>query len=122
MTEVLTRDECDQLLKAISNVEVEPEDFRPAADTRFSFLFKALTPREFFFYFQNEYPQTLAFIVSFAPNRGYVKKVIAQVQDADAKRALTDYLYSSPRRSLSYNPGFVAAIEAEAQRMLNLQA
>jgi hypothetical protein len=75
----------------------------------FSFLFKALSPREFFFHFQNEYPQTMAFILSFAPSRGYVKKVIAQVQDVDAKHALTDYLYSSPRRS-------------EAQKMLNLQA
>jgi flagellar motor switch protein FliG len=88
---------------------------------RFSFLFKALSPREFFFYFQNEYPQTMAFILSFAQNRGYVKKVIALVQDEDAKHALTDYLYSLPRKPRSYNPGFVAAIEAETQRMLNLQ-
>jgi hypothetical protein len=88
----------------------------------FSFLFKALNPCEFFFYFQNEYPQTLAFILSFAPNRGYVKKVIALVQNEDTKHALTDYLdylYSSPRRSRSYDPGFVTAIEAELRRTIN---
>jgi flagellar motor switch protein FliM len=34
MTEVLSQDEIDQLLTAINAGETEPEDFRPAADTR----------------------------------------------------------------------------------------
>ncbi|GHT82547.1 flagellar motor switch protein FliM [Spirochaetia bacterium] len=34
MTEVLSQDEIDQLLTAISAGETEPEDFKPAADTR----------------------------------------------------------------------------------------
>jgi flagellar motor switch protein FliM len=34
MTEVLSQDEIDQLLSAINAGETEPEDFKPAADTR----------------------------------------------------------------------------------------
>jgi flagellar motor switch protein FliM len=34
MTEVLSQDEIDQLLNAINAGETEPEDFKPAADTR----------------------------------------------------------------------------------------
>src|SRR5215469_8209462 len=34
MTEVLSQDEIDQLLHAISSGDTEPDDFRPAADSR----------------------------------------------------------------------------------------
>ncbi|MDR1466591.1 MAG: flagellar motor switch protein FliM, partial [Treponema sp.] len=47
MIETLSQDEIDQLLTAINSGDTEPEDFRPAADTRKIKLYDFKRPDKF---------------------------------------------------------------------------
>jgi flagellar motor switch protein FliG len=83
----------------------------------FSSLFGRLSPGDFYALFREEYPQTIAFILSFAPNKGYAKKVLS-LTDKETQDAVKAYL--SKRRG-HYDPDFAAAIEDECLNQENSQ-
>ena len=95
-------------------------------DIPFYNLFNAISPKDFVHIFNNEYPQTIAFLLSFCHKKRYIKKVTKilekgkQKQDNDEKRyscIIQEYL-------LNYNDEkvdkkFLTEVEVEVTRMMS---
>jgi hypothetical protein len=88
----------------------------------FAKLFKYASPKDFIALFASEIPQAMAFILSFSPNKKYVRKVLRlldgrEAGEADPTRkasfAIREYLNQWPRDSFSL--AFVQAVEKEVE-------
>jgi hypothetical protein len=94
--------------------------FKRKKKTRpFAFLFERLHPKDFLFFFQKETPQALAFILSFAPNKNYVEKLLSYVEDAETRQYLTDNLF--PPKSMPRDVGFVKAVEDGCREITGIE-
>jgi hypothetical protein len=96
----------------------------------FAKLFKYVPSKDFVTLFSPEYPQTIAFILSFSPSRGYIKKVLhvfdykEQAQhpgngfdtlEEKTSSIIRDYLRY---REESFDRIFVSELEQEVNRMI----
>ena len=88
-------------------------------------LFKAISPKEFIYLFKGEYPQTIAFILSFCPKRMYAKKVIQLLRkseeaehDSSKKHSFIIQEYLKQCNEKKHDPQFLAEMEDEISRMI----
>jgi flagellar motor switch protein FliG len=95
----------------------------------FAKLFKRVPPKDFVALFSPEFPQTIAFILSFSPSRGYIKKVLyifddIEAQhpgnDADTLEGKTSFIIRNylKYREESFDRVFVSELEQEVNRMI----
>jgi hypothetical protein len=96
----------------------------------FAKLFKHVPPKDFVILFSPEFPQTIAFILSFSPSRGYIRKVlhifddIEQAQhpgnDVDTVEDKTSFIIRDylRYREESFDRIFVSELEQEVNRMI----
>jgi flagellar motor switch protein FliG len=101
-------------------------------DIPFAKLFMHITPKDFIALFKQELPQTIAFILSFSPGRGYVKKVLRLLENreraqrrlengddtVEKKISFTIQDYLRKRREESFDRVFVSDVEQEVNRMI----
>ncbi|MFP3043762.1 hypothetical protein LQZ19_18275 [Treponema primitia] len=85
----------------------------------FAPLFQRLNPAEFLFFFRLEYPQTTAFILSFAPNKRYVRKVMNLIKEAGERTQLADCLNAIDTRAKYRDPACIAAMEKAVLEEMN---
>ena len=76
----------------------------------FYLLFKHLSPKEFVFSFRNEYKQTIAFLLSYAPGT-YRRKVIKLIKDENARKLLIELLHDMKCRQKTPSAEFIAEME-----------
>ena len=76
----------------------------------FFLLFQRFSPKEFAFSFRNEYMQTIAFILSYAPG-AYRRKVIRHIKDKSAREILAESLHDMKSRQKTPSAEFIAEIE-----------
>jgi|GEM_PF-5897499 len=79
----------------------------------FSLLFQQISPKEFIFLFGDEYLQTIAFILSYAPYI-YVRKVIKLIKDKVERRKLTELIVKTKRMQKTNSFDFTSVIEKTA--------
>ncbi|MCL2128749.1 MAG: hypothetical protein FWH35_00150 [Treponema sp.] len=89
-------------------------------------LFNTTSPKEFVYLFRNEYPQTIAFILSFCQKKYFIKKVIQLLdkseqdklnQDNKISFVIKEYLLQCNKEKFARN--FLSEIEAETSSMVS---
>jgi flagellar motor switch protein FliG len=79
------------------------------AEYPFARLFKSLSPKGFASVFGGEAEQTIAFLLSFSRNKGYVKKVLKILNDEDITNTVSGYLRNVSEKDV--DPEFINKIE-----------
>ena len=93
--------------------------------TAFCDLYKTISPGDFVYLFRGEYPQTIAYILSFCPKKSYAEKVIQLLGKAEEDRLEPGDRYSFVireylQRCTEDRPDrqFLSEVEAEVSGML----
>jgi hypothetical protein len=91
----------------------------------FARLFQVVSPKEFITIFNSELAQTKAFILSFSPRKGYVKKVLhllnSQESDRDVLMDRSSFIireYLNRCSEDTFNINFVQGVEKEVESMI----
>ena len=88
-------------------------------------LFKTISPKEFTYLFKGEYPQTIAYILSFCQKRMYAKKVIQLLRksedvehDSSKKHSFIIQEYLKQCNEKKHDPQFLEEMEDEISKMI----
>jgi hypothetical protein len=88
-------------------------------------LFQVVSPKEFVTVFNSELAQTKAFILSFAPRKNYVQKILGLLDDQESNekdlRKRSSFIireYLNRCQEDTFNISFVQAIEKEVESMI----
>ena len=82
----------------------------------FGFLFKNISPRGFAFIFGREAYQTMAFLLSFAPDPGYVHAAIEACQDKEFAEFAYGYLSHAADEAVDIK--FIQKIEKHVKEII----
>jgi flagellar motor switch protein FliG len=84
----------------------------------FAQVFKCLSPKDFAYVFCGEAAQTIAFVLSFSRNGGYIKKVLKILNNEDTTEIVAAYLRKVSEEGA--DPEFIKKIEAHLERSARL--